>query len=63
MLVLKKIGNQYSLRDRLPLTDRLPITGQFGLYTNHLIDDGGLSKSLFMGLGKKLVHHFNMEEI
>ena len=52
---IEKIG-KYDLRDRLPLTDRLPITGQFGLYSNYLINNGGLLKSLLMGLGKKLAH-------
>ena len=48
---IEKIGKKYDLRDRLPLTDRLPITGQFGLYADYPIVNGGLLKSLLMGLG------------
>ena len=63
MLILKKIGKNYDLRDRLPLTDRLPITGLFGLYAVYLINSGMLLKSLLIGLGKRLAHHSNIKEI
>ena len=59
----ENIGNNYDLRDRLPLTDRLPVTGQLGLCADYPINNGILLKSLWIGLGKRPAHHSNMKEI